>query len=726
MKFKNTIQHISKWLLTTTSVFTMVMMPVTQGRAAQAAQTGLISKALIQDTVTSMGLNKSTTLSEFYQKNKNLYPPRIQAILEKFVSANKNYVMPQFEITTVKDSDGTEIPTIRVSKDGELINLQMYGNDDRYVKFNNTNFTATDIVNFKDMYLKLYNGNAYLRKQVETANAPASKFTGFPSVTKEIWSKMSIHDKAEYILNMRSLWADAHKVLILKDPKLKRKNSQFEYLWNLISPDAFAQTDSKKRIRQEVKKGSGTTIESSSENCLVAGYVSKYTNGSCGIDAIQDSYKTIDKSGNVIIDPVITKAQSQCSAGSIACNPFIYGMPNGSAKCVPVKDPSFQIATHANGPCDSASPLGTEVNFLNKDLKNNKRYSAENLKLNPEQLSEEYKKQQKNNSAYVEKYLQGFLGAGIDFNSALDNTVLDQILNIKKAFDNDIIKAKESCLAAASSNKYNEKNFWGACDQLQRRFLFVAEFLKEKPGCKDGSIMNDATLKCTCPDTNKTEVNPGAKCAVTAAIEPVVIPPLPPVVEANVKPTPPVKSGEICDGEIISNLNGTEVCIPNKTGTEKNEKPAKEKDSWFTGLFTKILPWVLVPAVLIGMYMWLAPKLKAQPINQPLDSCPNGQPRTNAPCAQPCDAPLSQVNGSCQCASCNPYEVMTNLSTCYCSPKPTTTTPTLITCADGVTKVSNSADCPTTKVTCWDGSTVTNPLYCPTKPANQPPTKVGR
>lgn len=755
MNLTNRFQKISKWLLTTTSVFTMVMLPVAQGQAAQAVATE-ITKSQVQNAVIELGLNKSMTLGEFYRKNKKLYPERVRNELEKFISENKDYAMPLFEVTTAKNSEGKEIPAVRISKDGELVNIQIFGEKEKYVKLNNTNLTESDIINFKDMFLKLNNGDANLRKQVEKTNLTttakgSNQFTGFPAITKEIWSTYSAREKAEYILNMRQLWSDAQKVLSSQDKKNSKKTSQFEFFWNKLVQDVEAQAakaapKAPRPAASVVKKDSGTTAAVSSENCLVAGYVSKYSNGSCGVKALQDSYK--DESGNV--NPVVSKAQGQCKSGQLACNPFVYGMPNGNAICVDTQKPEFQIATHANGPCDTASPLGSSVDFLNKDLKNKDRYSAENLKLNPEQLAEVYKKQQKENSAYVENYLKGFLGAGIDFNKEIDATVLQQILNIKSAFDNDIATAQKSCKSAAE-NKYNEKNFWGACDQLQRRFLFVAEFLKEKPGCKDGSEMNSSTLKCVCKDSKKSEVAPGAKCpapetpAPTSGKCPTGMsddstggslqclctngspgnwtleqtrasgfdakascsskPNPAPGVSTSSDTTRPPAPGSCVNGTIERNDNGAEVCVPNKPA-----KPEKEKESWFHGLFKKALPWLVGGVALFAMYKLWSPKKPT--LNGAGDYCANG---TIPPCVQVCAAPLANINGICGCAACPPGQTLTNAATCTCSTS--TTTPTQVTCPDGVTKAATLAQCPATQYTCWDGSKVTNPINCPERPA---------
>ena len=107
--------------------------------------------------------------------------------------------------------------------------------------------------------------------------------------------------------------------------------------------------------------------------------------------------------------------------------------------------------------------------------------------MSAEELEAEYKKQQLDNDKYVENYLKGMLVGDVDFGKALNDDVIGQLVNIKSVFDDEIRRAKESCIAAASTpGKKHEKNFYQACDQLQRRFLHISTYLEKQPGCPDG------------------------------------------------------------------------------------------------------------------------------------------------------------------------------------------------------------------------------------------------
>ena len=137
---------------------------------------------------------------------------------------------------------------------------------------------------------------------------------------------------------------------------------------------------------------------------------------------------------------------------------------NGKAICVDSSAKSFQIATHADGPCEQKSNLGSKSTFLKDDLENGKRYDENNLLLTPKQLDEKYALEQKDNPELIKNFLNSFLarknnGKGIDFSAPLTEESLKEIVNIKAAFDTDIINARESCIKA-SKNKNNEPKFW--------------------------------------------------------------------------------------------------------------------------------------------------------------------------------------------------------------------------------------------------------------------------
>ena len=126
----NQLFNVIRWSLLRASVFSLAMMPVSQGFAA-AAQAREINKLRVQNSLIELGLNKSITVGQFYDKNKSLFPQRIQKQLEGFIKANRNQPMPAFEVSAHKNSQGVEVPTLRISQGSELVNVQIFAESDR-------------------------------------------------------------------------------------------------------------------------------------------------------------------------------------------------------------------------------------------------------------------------------------------------------------------------------------------------------------------------------------------------------------------------------------------------------------------------------------------------------------------------------------------------------------------------------------------------------------------
>lgn len=763
MKFRINLQKVTKFAATLGALFTMVMSPVALGREAQK-----ITVKQLQAGLDEAGLNKQVTVGEFYKKNKHLIPERLRKEFETFVSAYKNQMMPQFEVVATKGTDGVEVANLRLTQGNEIVTIQMLGGADKYAKIQNTFVTEVDVINFNDMFKRVIAGDEKYRKQYESLIAPSPSaakgvFTGFPDLTVATWKGMSQKERAAYMINMRMLWNDARRVLIEAERKDKkgRKTSSYDAspvekmdaFFALFSTEVEAKGVANKAASAQksggvsplVKQGKASSAFVSGSNCLVAGYVSRYSATKCGVDGIFDSYR--DPNGGT--DKLVESVNQACASVGIACNPYVYGTPGGKPICVSTKDSSFQVATHYDGPCDSQSRLGSSIPFLNDEsLKNSKRYSAENMALTKEKLEDKYKQEQKANPKLVEDYLNGLLAynktSGVDFTKPLNDEVLGALLKVKQNFDNDINKAKASCEAAAS-NKNNEKNFWGACDQLHRRFLNVAQFLETTPGCGGGKI-NPDTLRCACP--SGPEALPGTKCGTPQP--PMVCPVIPvgPPQQDCVPGTNPVSGDQTkpgtCEKEIAGvskeELDGNCNCIkggpPKRTvefeGIEQftcvGAEPAKpgEKENkceWLCklGTFAKkvLLPVGIGIAAIFVLKKIFEPKKPK--LSSPGDLCPNG---STAPCPQACpDTNHVLVNGVCGCREC-PIGQSANTS-CVCSSTPAGSTE--YTCGDGVTKTTDPtlANCPVRQYDCWDGSKVTNLLNCPEKPSSNSAPKSG-
>lgn len=720
----------SKWFVTWLSVVTFVISPVAMGQEAQAVSTQQVKNALEQ-----MGLNKKITVGEFYQNTKHLYPERIRSQIEPVMMNFKNTMMPEFTVNTAKGTDGSDVPNVSISYNGQLLNFQWFGEKDKFVKFQNTILSEIDIINFSDMFSRILASDENLRRQIDvkTIAKPTAKPTAsnksarfeYPTVTQESWKKMTPQDRANYMINLRQLWNDARTVLFEieknKSGRSKKNSSldKLDLLWKtLIEQNADAAPITKKikvidRARNDIVEKPITT-PGDSQSCLVAGYATSYNSQYCDHEKIDATYLKI---------PNVEKAMSFCVKPKIACNPIVFGTPNGVPICIDPQrsNKDFQIATHYEGPCERNNHLSSKIKFLADENKQKGRYENNTVITD---IRAEVMKEQNGNYKATEDFLNGLLkfqGAGDNlFTSSkpIDQSTIDKIIEIKNQFEHDIGEAISSCKASSSEGSHKDKNFWQACDQLQRRFLFIGEYLQLK--CPAGSNINDK-YKCACGVDDKfTEVLPGAdKCTPPVLTQPPVVPPV--VVTPNpppVKPTEPVKpSPEECPAGTIkkssvglpgSSVEGVESfkCVPD--AKKKTEKVGNGVWDFLKGL----APFALGGIALFAMYKLFSPKKPA--LNPAGDFCQGGfKP---PPCTPVC--PLNQAplpGGACGCAACAPGQI-NDPSTCLCSSTPVTPVNTLLTCPDGFTKVTNLASCPLPSYNCWDGAKVSNPLNCKEKP----------
>ena len=687
-------------LLVTVSLATMVFSPVAFGKQAQANQEQM-SKAQLEQIVQQLGLNKSMTFGEFYKKNKEYYPPRVQKMVEQLLVRFKDEPMPQFIVGSSKNSKGETIATMRISGKDQLSNIQFLGEPAKFVKFDNTNLTEEDIANFDDMFAKLYFGDASHRKgygdaltspktMKKTAAVkkviPPAKFSGLPKITKDLWKKMTPIQRAQFMMNMRMLWSGAQDVLDAKAVGKKgKKTSALEgvtasplHKWN----NFFAMLDE---------------AQAADTKCVVAGYIGNY-----GADK-KCKYP----------------AGAKVAGCSYPCNPTIYGF-DGSGKQFCLSNSSeLQTATHYNKGCDAKMPL-TSVELplpAAAAAKDASRYQG---------ILEANKAKALQDPAAIantKKYLDSMLNGSPEMRDAFQKgnitaELLAKLQEIQSQFDSTISAARNDCAAAAAETQY-DREFWGACDQLHKRFLFVAAYLEKNPGCKDGGKVDEATLTCACP--SGAAVNPGSACAATPE------PPTPPVsgTPPVVDPTPGGEwtcDPECTDGKVCgpgSEYDGVKVGECKGPGGGKDDK---DKPGFFSKLWSgvkKIAPWVLGGVALYAAWKIFF-QVKKPKLNPAADACPNG---TIPPCAQTCAPPQALLSsGACGCPACPPGQSMTNASSCLC--ETTSTSTTLYICADGVTQVSDLANCPATaNYTCWDGSQVANPINCPEQPATGTTTK---
>lgn len=718
LKFK------TQWMATWLSVFTLVLSPVAMGEEAKRISTAQVQSALVE-----MGLNRKITVGEFYQNTKALFPERIRKEIEPLLMNFKNTMMPEFAVTTVKGNDGTDVANVRMTYNGQLLNFQFFGEKEKFVKFQNTNLSEIDIINFDDMFTRVLAGDEVLRKQSEVkASVAPKKQAGieYPTVTKEIWKSMTIQDRANYMINLRSLWTDARRVMDVtqlqnskSDNKPNKKTSSaenMESIWGQLfenqvqaAVEAPVKASTKKTKARGDKVSKPVVVAGDSTACLVAGYVTTYGARYCDHHNIKQDYLAI---------PDVKEANERCGETMLACNPIVFGTPNGNPICLDPKSPSFQIATHYNGPCETIKStgnnhLGSEVVFLKNDKKQVGRYSADNV--TKTDIRAEVKKELNGNYTATQDFLNGLLkfrGEKEDLftSGSISEETLSKIREIKNQFETDIQTATASCIASSNEKTHKDTKFWEACDQLQRRFIFVEEYLQQK--CPQGSTINDK-YKCACGPDKATEVMPGEKVCKPGASPVVPVDPTKPTDPTKPEPVKPDPS-KCPKGQIEKVTRGAEAveCVPDGTGSGK--KPGSG-GSGVLDFLKKLAPFAIGGIALYAMVKLFSPKKPA--LNGPKDMCPNG---LTPPCGQVCPVPQAiQANGICGCASCPPGQGIADGISCQCGSNPGPVT-TLKTCADGVTKVDDFSKCPSTTYPCWDGTRVPNTLNCPEKPAVTP------
>ncbi|MGZ3692044.1 MAG: hypothetical protein ACXVAX_11105, partial [Pseudobdellovibrio sp.] len=487
-----------KWITAGLSVWTMTFAPVAMGQEAKR-----LSQQQLEEAILTLGLNKQMTVGEFYEKNKYLVPDRLKSDMEAIVTVARNQPMPTFELISNKGTAGYGVPTLRVSQGGELINIQWFGEDEKYIKFQNTNLSQIDIINFNDMFTRILAGDEKFRRQIEipTPNKMATKFE-YPDVTPWQWATMPNSAKAAYILNLRMMWHDARQVLDISErlqQTKKKKTSSFIFQQAQPFMDMiFGQNAEAAGLKYLTAK-----------SCIVAGYVSEYvstpTGEVCSVNKAKSNYAN---------DDLYKAASAKCQTNQIACNPYIYGATSdGNPFCIDysTKNADFQKATHFDGPCDKQSRLQSssdEFSFLkdNSPAKGKGRYNADNLKVSTADMQEHFRQDHATNKTLTENYILGVLRLkGLTTETDFSKVVLDEkaikvVMDIKTQFETEINKAKQTCEQVADQGGGVEKNYWQACDQLHRRFLFVDQAIKAKCDAS-GLPFNQEKLCCTCPVT---------------------------------------------------------------------------------------------------------------------------------------------------------------------------------------------------------------------------------
>lgn len=526
MKFLNVI----KWIAAHAAWLTMAFSPVALGAEAEK-----ISKQKLAQYLQEFGLNKKTTVGEFWEKSKAYYPGYMYKEVEAFVQQNKNVQMPEIVLSSVQATDGTEIPSLQFTQNGKTNAVQFFSEKNKWAKFNSTALSTQDLEHPEEIFTRLQASDIRVKKEADLAQLKSessrslklknqsqqqkdlARFKGFPRMTPQLWKAMTPVQRASFFVNMRLMWRDAQKVLdsaMTVTNRSDRKNSSAEYFFNSFLSEANAEgtagtaqlpdpairlSSMKKPAATEkvsaVKSGQ-TEVPAKkpaprvfdANSCIVAGYVGGYdtvdnnrgkNRQGCSVEKAIDSYRARELLNDNGVS-AIANANSQCSAAKgsnfIACNPLVYGYPSGKPACVNKSDSSFQTATHYQGACDAQSPLTSSKEPLFKD----KDYS--NIVPREKQIAMIEADQEKQKNELTKQFLNGVLNAKEDKNlfnafqkgdwsKELDN----ELVRIQSSFEEEINGAIKTC--EADTKNRNEANQKGACDQLHRRWLFTEKFL---------------------------------------------------------------------------------------------------------------------------------------------------------------------------------------------------------------------------------------------------------
>jgi hypothetical protein len=530
----NFFQRSTSWFAAFLSCFTMAFSPLALGKEAEK-----LSQKNLQQYIHELGLDKKTTLGEFWKKSKIYYPGFVYKNLEKFVEENKNLLMPEVTVTLAKATDGTNVPVLRMNAQGKSTTIQIYGEKNKWAKYNTTVLSEIDLRNVTDVFKRIEASDVHLRreadkirknleeknkttfnkkdnsKKLQTFAKDFSRFEGFPRVTPQMWKSITKEQRAGYIIKMRLMWESARQVLdMASEPAQSSSSTIEEFYKNIFGQSAYAidhaavaqpnQAQQAKKANVEIrgktvvtKQGAVVAVPYNAKTCVVAGYIGAYAkvnnvNGKnrdgCSAEVAIASYK---QNSDL---KFIQEANDQCGLklgkpSGFACNPLIYGYPKGEELCVDGDSKEFQEATHFNGPCDSGSRLSSSpdiIKFVKKDYSDivpeTKRLEA----IEQDQKKEDYKLTTDFLNGMLQKkdpLLKDLFEKG-EWSLELDN----KLVEIQTQFEEEIRKATDSCRASIANGK-NEKNQKQACDQLHRRWLFTEREIAKlrSKACDPGS-----------------------------------------------------------------------------------------------------------------------------------------------------------------------------------------------------------------------------------------------
>lgn len=271
---KNIVVKPVAWAMAHISWFTMAISPVAIGKEAENVTAQSLKAAMID-----LQLNQKMTMKELWEKTKADYPGYAYYEIEELVKSNPNALVPQFQMQTVKGSDGKPVPALTFTENGKTHTIQIYGDSNKFLKFDGVTISESEASQPQKIFQKLMDQDPKLQKQYDEAISKGAKvsaqtlrsemkstaktqntigrfssFHGFPRVTPEMWSSMTPFKRAEFLVQMRVLWTAARKVNFYADkrspasvpaapkkqPAKPKKTSSLENIYKLIVGDEAA------------------------------------------------------------------------------------------------------------------------------------------------------------------------------------------------------------------------------------------------------------------------------------------------------------------------------------------------------------------------------------------------------------------------------------------------------------------------------------------------------
>lgn len=338
------------------AAFSMSIAPLAQGAEAKATAKAVaeakaraqatqvnynVDKKAVQEFLKYTGLatKKRMTVGEFHSKMRPFYPRTLRAQMDEWARMNRNEIMPEFQASTYKDSEGKERVRLLLTKDGQTITAS-YNPDDnaKFVKVNNVFLTKDDIKYHEQAIRKIVHGNKPIKDQMNRTK-PKNQFKTSILLSYEEYSRLTAVERATYLVKVRYVLENAERVMgaYYGNQALNDVKKEFFVQWLLLE-EAYAAGS--KSIRG-AKPG---------DPCIVSGYLASYGNDySCG---------GTGPGRAKLIQEMNQWGGGRCSNGTVSCNPLVYGFnKNGSAICVKNAGKNSEIYNSTSQACPNASPL---------------------------------------------------------------------------------------------------------------------------------------------------------------------------------------------------------------------------------------------------------------------------------------------------------------------------------------------------------------------------------